>query len=62
MRCRNCGSPDHRTNRCTEFGPWFPEEGKTKIDYCEVSARIDALIAGDIITEHNTNHPHNEEE
>lgn len=58
MRCRNCGELTHATQLCGEYGPWFPEEGKSKNDYCELAAKIDALIAADIIAEHQANHAH----
>lgn len=56
MRCRNCGSLEHVTRECTQYGPWFPEEGKTVNDYDELTAKIGRLIAGDILAEYHGNH------
>jgi hypothetical protein len=52
-RCRNCGELGHYTQECTGFGPWFPEEGKTKADYAELDEQIRLAIATDIIEEHS---------
>jgi hypothetical protein len=55
-RCRNCGTVDHLTQECPEYGPWFPEPGKTKDDYRELEERISQLVAVDIIHEHESEH------
>lgn len=57
-RCRNCGVTEHLTKECKGYGPWFPEEGKTHRDYVEEKNRIDALVAGDILAEHEESHAH----
>jgi hypothetical protein len=51
-RCRNCGVLNHLTQRCPRFGPWYPEPGKSKADYAELAAQIEALVAADILAEH----------
>jgi hypothetical protein len=51
-RCRNCGVLGHYTQECTEFGPWYPEEGKTRLDYAEQDEIIRLAIAQDIMDEH----------
>lgn len=56
MRCRNCGNTSHQTQTCTEFGPWFPEEGKTMADYGDLGRKIYDLVAGDVIAEYKANH------
>ncbi len=56
MRCRNCGSLEHKTHECTEFGPWYPEPGLTAESYTEEKLRIDTLVAGDILAEHEADH------
>jgi hypothetical protein len=56
MRCRNCGDPEHKTHECKEYGPWYPEPGVPVEQYAAEKARIDALVAGDILAEHEADH------
>jgi hypothetical protein len=55
-RCRNCGDPEHRTQECQEFGPWYPDAGKTAADYKQQAEDISHLVAADILAEHEENH------
>lgn len=52
-RCRNCGSTDHLTQYCKEYGPEFPAPDRTKQSYDEQRREIAALVAQDIIDEHD---------
>lgn len=56
IRCYNCGEEGHRTQQCKEYGPYFPEPGKSSQDYGDQSQRIADLFAEDIITEHRAGH------
>ena len=56
IRCYNCGAEGHRTQQCTEYGPYYIEPGKTRQDYDEQVQRIADLFAKDIITEHEAGH------
>ena len=51
-RCRNCGDARHATQECVDYGPWYPEPGKTRADYAKEEERISGLVAVDIIHEH----------
>lgn len=55
-RCRNCGDARHSTQECREYGPWYPEPGKNRMDYAEEAERISRLVAVDVIHEHEMNH------
>jgi hypothetical protein len=55
-RCRNCGTTEHYTQNCGEYGPWYPEPGKTGQDYGELTNKIDKLVAEDIFREHQEMH------
>jgi hypothetical protein len=55
MRCRNCGET-HPTQNCGEFGPWYPEEGKTAADYADLAEKINNMVAADVIAEHEASH------
>ena len=56
IRCYNCGEVGHRTQHCTQYGPYYMEPGKTAQDYSELVQRIADLFAQDIITEHEAGH------
>lgn len=56
MRCRNCGVLTHLTHECQIFGPWFPEPGVDHSFYAKEKERIDTLVAGDILAEHEADH------
>lgn len=55
-RCRNCGDARHLTQECLSYGPWYPEPGKVKADYAKEEERISALVAVDILHEHDLDH------
>ena len=59
-RCRNCGDARHETQECKNYGPWFPEPGKSRMDYAAEAERISRLVAVDIIHEHELDHLHDE--
>jgi len=52
IRCYNCGLEGHKTQVCPSYGPHYPEPGKTREDYKELSQRIANRFAADIIQEH----------
>ena len=56
IRCYNCGKVGHRTQHCTEYGPYYCEPGKSSQDYGELVQRIADLFAQDIVTEHEAGH------
>lgn len=56
IRCYNCGKVGHRTQQCTEYGPYYLEPGKTSQDYAKLVQHIADLFAADIITEHQAGH------
>jgi hypothetical protein len=56
IRCRNCGDDQHLTQDCQSDGPWFPAEGKNRMDYSEEAERISRLVAADILHEHERDH------
>jgi hypothetical protein len=56
MRCRNCGDLGHKTHECQEYGPWYPEPGVPTEHYAAEKLRIDTLVAGDILAEHEADH------
>jgi hypothetical protein len=60
-RCRNCGNPAHKTQHCPRFGPWYPEPGKSRMDYADLADQISRLVAADILAEHE-GHSHDGEE
>lgn len=60
-RCRNCGSTQHLTQLCGDYGPWYPEPGKSGQDYGELAAKIDQQVAEDIFREHEEMHRSQEE-
>ena len=51
-RCYNCGLHGHGTKVCPTYGPYWPEPGKSRDDYAELTAKIQGLLAEDIIKEH----------
>lgn len=55
-RCRNCGDARHETHECKIDGPWFPAEGKNRMDYADEAERISRLVAVDILHEHEMDH------
>lgn len=61
IRCRNCGLL-HQTQHCPNYGPAFPEPGKTFEDYLELYEKIQNLVARDIIAEHDEMHGNTEED
>lgn len=56
QRCRNCGGLEHLTHQCEEFGPWYPQPGVPLDHYAGDKERIDNLVAGDILAEHEAEH------
>lgn len=52
IRCRNCGLW-HNTRICPNYGPMFPEPGRTAADYAAVAKKIADRVAADIVAEHN---------
>jgi hypothetical protein len=56
MRCRNCGELSHKTHECQIYGPWYPEPGVAPTFYAAEKLRIDTLVAGDILAEHEADH------
>lgn len=62
MICRNCASDEHKTQECKDFGPWYPEVGKHKWDYADVTKKVEAAVAAEILAEHEENHAHDAEE
>ncbi len=60
-RCRNCGSDEHVTQMCQTDGPYYPAPDRTKESYEEERKRIAALVASDIIKEHEGLHEHDGE-
>lgn len=62
MRCRNCGDARHVTQDCKDYGPWYPEPGKTGADYEAEMERISRLVAVDILHEHQQDHVHDHAE
>ncbi len=52
LRCNNCGTLGHLPRSCPNYGWYFPAPGKSREDYAEDRQRVQDLIAGDIIREH----------
>ena len=52
LRCNNCGTLGHLPRTCPNYGWYFPAPGKSREDYVEDRQRVQDLIAGDIIREH----------
>lgn len=55
-RCRNCGEEDHITAWCIAYGPWYPAPDMKREDYAELAEKISALVAADILAEHEAEH------
>jgi hypothetical protein len=52
LRCNNCGELGHLPRVCPNYGWYYPAPGKTRLDYEQDRQRVQDLIAGDIIREH----------
>jgi hypothetical protein len=52
LRCNNCGVLGHLPRACPNYGWYYPAPGKTRLDYIKDRQRVQDLIAGDIISEH----------
>lgn len=52
LRCNNCGTLGHLPRTCPNYGWYYPAPGKSREDYEDDRQRVQDLIAGDIIAEH----------